>query len=396
MEIERVASSRAKGISMNADVIIIGGGLVGAATAYGLASRNVRVLVLDGSDRDSRAANANGGLVWLQSKGLDMPAYQQLSRESVALWPHFSAEIKDATAVDLQLEQNGGLAFCLGDAEFERRSEIMRRWHEQRGVEEPDWEMVGRSDIMKLLPNARIGPDVVGASYCYRDGQVNPLRLLSSLHMGIVRKGGQLRTGSLVQSVQGDGCGGFTVAFGSEQASAARVVIAAGLGSKALGAQVGLDVPIRPQRGQMLVTERLESFLPLPLHGLSQTQLGTVLIGATNEEVGFDRSTTSDAAARLSTKAVRWLPELAATKLVRQWAGLRIMTPDGHPIYAESETHPGAFIAVCHSGVTLAAAHSGLLAQAVAAGGLPSSFDAFHHRRFEAPKVERVDASDSE
>ena len=65
---------------MNSDVIVIGGGLVGAAIAYGLVRRGVSVLVLDGNDRDHRASNANGGLVWVQSKGMDMPAYQRFTR----------------------------------------------------------------------------------------------------------------------------------------------------------------------------------------------------------------------------------------------------------------------------------------------------------------------------
>src|SRR5487761_455262 len=105
---------------MTADIVVIGAGLVGSAIAYGLARRNVRVLVLDGGDRDYRAANANGGLVWLQGKGLlrnqdrsshaqqqhnEKPAYQQLTRDSVHSWADFSAELADATAIDLQYER---------------------------------------------------------------------------------------------------------------------------------------------------------------------------------------------------------------------------------------------------------------------------------------------------
>jgi glycine/D-amino acid oxidase-like deaminating enzyme len=166
-----------------------------------------------------------------------------------------------------------------------------------------------------------------------------------------------------------------------------RVIIAAGHGSKALAGMVGLEIPIRPQRGQILVTERLEPFLPLPISGLRQTREGTVMIGATHDEAGFDTSTTTDAAASLSAKAIRRIPALREVKLVRQWAGLRILTPDRHPIYSESETHPGAFVAVCHSGVTLAPVHATRLADAFAVGRLPSTFDVFHQRRFDVSKA---------
>lgn len=111
------------------------------------------------------------------------------------------------------------------------------------------------------------------------------------------------------------------------------------------------------------------------------------MIGTTNEETGFDASTTTEAAAVVSARALRQFPGLGEARLVRQWAGLRIMTPDGYPIYAESETHPGAFVALCHSGVTLAPVHAGLIADAVTAGRLPQSLDVFHQRRFDVSQA---------
>jgi glycine/D-amino acid oxidase-like deaminating enzyme len=159
------------------------------------------------------------------------------------------------------------------------------------------------------------------------------------------------------------------------------------MGSKAIARQVGLDVPIRPQRGQILVTEKVMPILPLPTLDVRQTREGSVMIGATHEEVGLDCSTTAEAAAALSANAVRQFPALAEVSVVRQWAGLRILTPDGFPVYAESESHPGAFVALCHSGVTLAAFHAGLLAESIAAGRLPASLNVFHHRRFDVPQA---------
>lgn len=370
-----------------ADVVVIGAGLVGAAIGYGLASRKQRVLVVDGGDRDFRASNANGGLVWQQGKGLNMPAYQRLTRASVAQWGDFCAELSELIGTDLQLEQNGGLWLSTDHEELEQRRALLTTWHEQHDGPERDWDILDRAEVSKLLPGVALGPQVIGASFGHRDGQVNPLRLLSALHAGLLRRGGALQTGVPVRSLQRDADGTFTVDFGTERARAPRIVIAAGLGSKDLAAQVGLEIPIRPQRGQMLVTERLDSFLPLPLLGISQTQQGSVLIGTTNEEVGYDTSTTGTAATALCAMAQRWMPALGAAKIIRHWSGLRIMTPDGHPIYAESQSHPGAFVAVCHSGVTLAAGHANILADAVLAGKLPSSLADLHHRRFDVPKA---------
>jgi glycine/D-amino acid oxidase-like deaminating enzyme len=111
------------------------------------------------------------------------------------------------------------------------------------------------------------------------------------------------------------------------------------------------------------------------------------MIGTTHEETGFDVSTTVEAAAELSRRTLRLVPALCDVTLVRQWAGLRILTPDSCPIYAQSQTHPGAFVALCHSGVTLAALHATVLAEAIAAGQLPTSLEAFHQRRFDVSKA---------
>src|SRR5690606_37968185 len=93
--------------------------------------------------------------------------------------------------------------------------------------------------------------------------------------------------------------GGFAVTAGGQRHEAAQIVIAAGLGSSDLGRMVGLDIPLRPQRGQILVTERVAPLLPLPASGIRQTAEGTIMIGLTQEEVGFDLSTTAAAAARM-------------------------------------------------------------------------------------------------
>ena len=371
---------------MNTDVIVIGAGTVGAAIGYGLAGRGIRVTLLDGHDRDLRAAHANFGLVWQQGKGIDMPAYQYLTRASVDRWRSFSNELQEVSGTDLQYDQDGGLMICLGEADYEKRRTTQMRLHNQLGGD-PQWEMLDRVALDKLMPKVRFGPDVTGAGFGRRDGHTNPLRLLAALHAGFLRKGGALRGGVTVSSIASDGADGFVIDLGNEKISCARVVIAAGLGSKVLAKQVGLDVPIRPQRGQILVTERLEPFLPLPMSGMRQTREGTVLIGLTHEDVDLDASTTGAAAAALSANALRRIPAMSKVNLVRQWAGLRIMTPDGYPIYAESESHPGAFVATCHSGITLAAAHADMLAEGVAVGRLPTVLDPFHQRRFDVSKA---------
>lgn len=372
---------------MRADIIVIGGGIVGAAIAHGLLKLGARVLVLDGGDRDFRAANANFGMVWAQGKGANMPEYQVLTRQSVDQWFDFSAELNDSTGIDLHYEGKGGLHFCHSEEEFEERRQMLQRMQTMLDDKEPDWEMLDRSEVAKLFPNVELGHDVTGAAFGHRDGHVNPMRLLAALQASILRKGGDFRGCSTVHSIKSNGREDFTVEFGTERESAARIVIAAGLGTKVLAAQVGLDVPLSSERGQILVTERLDPFLPLPIRMLRQTREGTVLIGSTRDNPGLDTSTTVESAVTLSVKAIQKFPELRNAKVVRQWAGLRVLTPDGYPIYAESESHPGAFVASCHSGVTLAALHATNVAQAIASGQFAATYDVFHHRRFDVSQA---------
>lgn len=371
---------------MRPDIIVIGGGTVGAAIAYGLASLKQRVALLDGSDGDFRAARANFGLVWLQGKGMGLPAYQTLTRASIGLWRAFTTEIEALSSAGLDYQSDGGLFFCVGEDGFDKRRAQLQRLHNQWEGGEPDWEMIDRAALEKLLPKARLGSKVTGASFGRLDGHANPLKLLMALHQGVAKHGGTVRSNAAVRQIEQVGAD-FRLTLDGEQLTAPRIVIAAGLGSVALAEQVGLTVPLRPQRGQVLVTERFDPFLPLPASGLRQTAEGTVMIGATQEETGFDVSTTGDAASKLSRKTVDVVPALASATLVRQWAGLRVMTPDGYPIYAQSQSHPGAFVALCHSGVTLAAFHARDLAQAILDGSLPASLTPFHQRRFDVSQA---------
>jgi glycine/D-amino acid oxidase-like deaminating enzyme len=368
------------------DIIVIGGGMVGSAAAYGLVCRGLKVVVLDGGDLDYRAARGNGGLVWVQGKGLDMPAYQHLTRRSSDLWPDFARDLMELDQSDIHYQRKGGVTICLGEEEFAEREGTLMRLHNQPDGTERDFEMVDRRGLEKLLDGIALGEEVSGASYCWRDGHVDPLRLLLAMQRGFRKLGGTLVAERPVRSLTlKDGV--FEAATDEGTCRAGKVLIAAGNGSGPLARQVGLDVPVRPQRGQMLVTERFPAMLPLPAGAVRQTADGTFQIGATKEEVGFDISTTVDAAAQMARRAVRVFPFLKDAKLVRQWAALRVMTPDGHPIYAQSESHPGAFVALCHSGVTLAAVHAEMLASAVAAGGFPDEISPFHHRRFDVPKA---------
>jgi glycine/D-amino acid oxidase-like deaminating enzyme len=295
------------------------------------------------------------------------------------LWPALAAELDAEAGIDLGYRQAGGGRLCLDEVELDRRSAAMARLRDQqRGAFE--FETVTGPALAELFPG--ISGAVAGAIYCPRDGQVDPLALYRALRVAFVNRGGTYRPGFPVRRIRA----GADVAVMSADGgtiTGRHVVIAAGLGSKALGAAVGIDLPIAPQRGQLLITERLPPLLERPTTIVRQTHQGTIQIGDTHEEAGFDTGTTLPELARMAAQAVACFPALKQARVVRSWACLRIMTPDGWPVYERSQSHPTVVAAAAHSGVTLAAAHVYDLAPALAEGVIPDRLAPLSRRRFD-------------
>lgn len=367
---------------MDADVIIVGGGMVGASLAYGVARQGKSVLVLDGADRDRRAARSNFGLVWLQGKGLDFPPYMDLTQQSIDQWPQFIADLQDISDIRVDYERPGGLTFCLGEKELSSRAAVCSKSRNIRP--EVDIEMIDRRLLETMFPKITFGAEVIGASYAPTDGHTNPLQLLAGLHRAIPALGSRILYRSKVDSII-PSADGFIVSANNQCFCAEKVIIAAGVESPDLTKGLDLDIPMRANRGQLLVTERLDQILPFPASGLRQTHQGTIMIGATNEET-MDRGVTSNSAMRLASRAARIIPALSRVNIVRQWSGFRVLPHDGAPIYAESRTYPGLYAALCHSGVTLAAAHASIVGPAITNGQLQQDLAAFSNGRFDVQK----------
>jgi glycine/D-amino acid oxidase-like deaminating enzyme len=363
------------------DIAVIGGGLVGTAIAYGLANGGRRVVLFDEGDRAFRASRGNFALVWVQSKGLGLPVYGGWSKRSSDLWPGFAGDLIRETGIDLAYERPGGFSICLSEDELGKLGERLNRMHNQPETRSMETRLMTREEMDRHLPG--LGPAVVGGAFCPYDGHLNSQALLAALHLALRQRGVSENVGMAVDSISPLPGGGFAVTQGGTTFEAGRVVLAAGLGNIRLAPMVGLRAHVRPQRGQVLVTQRVAPFLRYPTLSIRQTREGTVMLGDSQEEVGFDVSTSVPVTAAIARRAVQTFPALAAAPIARSWAALRVMTEDGFPIYAESETAPGAFLATCHSGVTLAAAHARLVAPMIAAGAIGAELDAFSPRRFD-------------
>lgn len=338
--------------------IVVGGGVVGLSVAYGLLKQGKQVIVLDGGDGDFRASRGNFGLVWIQGKGAGAPHYATWSRRSAALWNDFAKELQAETGVDVAYQNAGGIDYFTDEAELDHRVKSLISLRDELGGDYP-FEVLDHAGTKKRVPE--IGPKVIGGIYSTMDGHVNPLYLLRALSIAVRNAGAKVKTGVRVVDVVARDRDFTAILADGSKITGDCLVLAAGLGATDLAKSLGFDAPIRPQQGQILITEKLPFFLKYPSGNLRQVNEGGVQIGASKAEVAYDDAEDITTTAALAQNAIDIFPHLANVKIVRSWAALRIMSPDGLPIYQRSPVALGASFVTCHSGVTLAATHARLI-----------------------------------
>ena len=347
------------------DYLVIGGGLVGLAIAYGLARRGLAVTVLDEGDVAHRAARGNFGNIWIQGKGAGVPAYAEVTRRSALEWPAFAREIEEVSGVELRYRQEGAICVCFSEAELKQRMAMLAAAEADSTIPAEPRE-VSASELRKMYP--MIGPTMAGGTLSPLDGTGDPLRLLRALLVAFRAASGTYVSGARVGTIARDG-DGFAATTATGTYGAARVLLAAGLGNAMLAPQLGMRAPLRPVRGQIIVTEKLKPFMPLSFHFIRQTEDGGVICGDSSEEAGFDEGVTRPILARTADRLTTVFPFMKDVRLVRAWGALRVMSPDGLPIVQASQEAPGAFAVSVHSGVTLSPFHAAVVAASLADEG---------------------------
>lgn len=292
----------------------------------------------DGADGDFRASQGNFGLVWLQGKGANFVPYAEWTRDAVAAWPGFATMLEAVSGLNPALDQPGGFEFFTDEAEFKAFNASLER--QKTHLENRfSHEIICGNDLRRMHPG--IGPAVVGATFCPLDGHVNPLRLLRALRLAVVALGGRIIADCHVSEINASTGGGFDLlAQGGDKFGAERVMLCAGLGTAQLAAQLGFVTRVRPQRGELLITEKLADSLPSLSSTIRQVDEGGVQIGGTKAEAGPDDSETPARMAQLARHAVEVFPALTDVRVVRPWGALRVMSLDGYPVYARSPGIP--------------------------------------------------------
>jgi D-amino-acid dehydrogenase len=337
------------------DAIVIGGGIVGVSTAYALVRGGARVLLVDRAD-PGRATDAGAGILSPETSFRYPPSWFAFAKEAVRYYPALLEDLRTDRAEETGYARCGLLVVASSEDErpaFERaRAEICAR-QEERGLPPQDVvREISASDARRLFPP--LG-EVVGAIY-YRDAaRVDGRLLATAIRLAAERRGLAIVRGGVDRLLLA-GARAAGVVLAGDTLSAPRIAITGGAWSAEFEAQLGIRVPVEPQRGQIihLRMPRTETagwtiVLGFRDHYMVPWPAGRVVVGATRETgSGFDPRPTAAGVREVLAEALRVAPGLAEAEVLEIRVGLRPLCSDGLPVLGAVPGVDGVYLATGH------------------------------------------------
>ncbi len=328
------------------DVIVIGGGIIGACCAYQLAKKGANVTLLEKRHFGSGASGSSAAMLECQTHAYRGDVFLSIARPSLALFADLHKEIKEATGIDFEYEACGILNLAMSEEEAIFLKMCVR--DQAKNGFHAEW--LSAEQVAEKFPV--IEPDYIGAALYHDDGQVNGEKFLQAVLEAARRRGATLHenTGTIVLKRDG---GRTTAASADNFFQADSYVVAAGAWSDEVLAALPFSTGISPIRGQLAYYDTPPSYLKSPIFTLEQGYIvpkrsGYSLIGTTVEKCGFDESTTDQARDELVKKGRRLVPGLSRRSMRGTSAGLRPKPPGDHPIIGPIPTNPNVFVASGH------------------------------------------------
>jgi glycine oxidase len=369
------------------DLIVVGAGVIGLSCAWRCAQAGMSVLAIERGEPGAGASGvAAGMLAPVTEASFGEEELLQLNLEARAEWPAFAAELEELTALPTGYRDSGALVVAADRDDAEE----LRRLHAFQTELGLGAEWLSPREARRREPG--LSPRIAGAIHAPQDGQADPAAILRALTRAFAAAGGELLAGVEVVGLETDGwqVSGVATAAG-ETISARTVLIATGAWSSDGGLATEASAPpVRPVMGQLLELRVRRGFRP-PASRIVRTPRcylvtrgdGRVVLGATQEEQGFDTTVTADGVFRLLEAAWEVLPDIGELELERAVAGVRPGTPDNAPAVGAG-TLPGLVWATGHyrNGVMLAPTTGRAIAELLRTGELPTSFARFGPERF--------------
>lgn len=374
---------------MKADVIIVGGGLMGSSTALQLALRGLKCLVLDRESPGRHASGVNaGGLRRLNRHPAEIP----LSVAAARIWQN----IRDLLDSDCGVHFPGQIRVAENEHDLEKLQQRAEHVHSMGYKHE---EMIDREELNRLVP--ALSDHCVGGLICRDDGFGQPFHALTAFRYKASALGVDFHIGARVDQIdQFNGLWRVQTPVGSFKAPV--LVNTAGAWAGRICQNLGEPVPLNPGAPMMMVTERLPRFVE-PVLGAASRKLsfkqmpnGTLLIGGAHlAKLDFSHERTEMEWHKLAVSArsvLTLFPQLKDVRIVRSWAGVEAFMPDHLPVIDQGR-ETGIFHAFGFSahGFQLAPVVGQVLAQLIVDGATEFSLDAFSINRFKAEQIKLVE-----
>ena len=348
------------------DVIVIGGGVIGLSIARELAPRK-SVLLLDRGPTGNGTSWAAAGMLSPLSEANNDGPFFQLCTRSFSMYEEFVRSLVDETGIDCGYSDNEGVLTLATTSEAASTLQCRAAWQQKAAFQV---ELLSGDDVRKLEP--LVTAPVQKALFTPRERSVAPRQLVNALRESCLNRGVDIETGVNVHSI--------------DQFKAPNVIIASGVWSRELK---GLDpiIPVQPRKGQILSLATPSR----PFKRIIRWQhtyfvprgSGEMIVGATEENAGFDRSNTPAGIGQLLNEAQQISSHVGAYPILEMWSGLRPATPDHLPIIGPSSI-PGVFYATGHyrNGVLLAPVTASIIAELIENGKPTTAIDSFLPSRF--------------
>ena len=381
------------------DVIIIGGGIIGSSVAWQLARRKKKVLVIERKDVCSGSAGATDGVVGYHTKkpGLQL----DLAVQSIEMFRTLNRDLE--TNVEYGLEAGG-----MQPVEDKDQWDMLASMAAEQRRSGVDIRMITAEEACSIEPN--LNPDIYGALWSPTGGKVNPLAMTFGFARAAKRLGAVYLTETEVTHILTEGGRAVGVNTSAGEFRADCIVDAAGAWAGKVAALAGIDLPIRPRKGQLLITEPIGPFLRATVQcamynvikfrpetikdpavlklgsslSIEQQESGGLIIGGTREFADFEEENTFEAVETMVKRAVRFFPALKDVSIIRSFSGFRPYTPDGLSMMGEVRTLPGFYMAAGHEGdgIALSPITGRLMAELITDGKTSYDITPFSPNRF--------------
>jgi len=341
------------------DVIITGAGIIGVSLGLELRQRGAKVLVLDRGEPGQEASSAAAGM--LAPGDPETPrALQPLARESARMFPEYVGMLEGLSGMQVDFRRHGTIALLDPSS---------------AAATPPEYTRLSADDLRRLEPHIQ---NHAGSAFFIQEDTVDPRLLMRAVISAARNRGVEIRANTEVHEIRSS-------SNEIEMVTSAGV-FTAGIAVNCRGAWSG--APVKPRKGQMLYLQPaqqglLQHVVHAPDLYIVPRSTGKILIGATVEDVGFDKSVAPATLQGLRRTAAKYLPELEPAPIIESWAGLRPGTPDNLPILGPTET-PRVFVASGHfrNGILLAPITAWIMADLVTGKAPSMDISAFAISRF--------------